>query len=825
MGHRVTLATMHEPAPAAGPQATSLGKTLRQIKLKGLPPLPSRAEAPATLTLTTTGLWLVSSAATTPPLTVAVLQQSPLRYRDRMLGDRLVIGAREFVIPTGSGAAVREMIALARLRAADDGRDQRHEAALAEQLRSCPWVDKTDACARSWLAHWLTPGERVLAWLDSSSDVDIVSPHGSKYTCSLRWLLTDKRAALVAIGPFGDVHLVVLPKLALKVASGLGRCAIRADEHHWLSTLTNAGDYRALAAAAGASQLARRREVARVSWRSSRGKSDAAEWARKLLLLSRQRDPWAALSLAMLDGDVQTGVDAAIAGGRSLRQLLQALAQLPGSAAALAPWADGWGWSPALVQALAQRCAEVEQYQCAAALHQYHWSATRADTKHPVAIAQRDHQLAVTMMAAGHRARAAELLTVALALLPSPDVLELVPHVDAAEEGGVLHMRLQLLDTMVEVLGAPEVPHLPSLLAIAQLFPLHRERVAALAKASDGDLQRRAQQLLACLQPGGLEASATTPFVPCTEDGNAQLWSHQQVEELLRHPAARAGGALGKLQALLAQVDVPDHSALKSYCQHLDQHRVPYAHAALTCAGAALSAPPLEAYVSQGDKSVGIRAFEGNEPFLLIGGDHLVADSRFYLSPQEMAFAIATEVAHVRFGHARVTSSDLWRGAFEKGKTTVNLALGVMPALKAFRFGTKLATIAEHMSSAPLGMVLGAAARWWSGSSQEAVDPSLHSGHEQLLVAHRVTQFTADRAGLLIAGALRPSLRAMFLTSSRYQPQLATAKQQGLTTLLLQTTPEGTLRFAELAARVGALASFILSDEYVTLRDELQHDP
>src|SRR5690606_10572073 len=106
------------------------------------------------------------------------------------------------------------------------------------------------------------------------------------------------------------------------------------------------------------------------------------------------------------------------------------------------------------------------------------------------------------------------------------------------------------------------------------------------------------------------------------------------------------------------------------------------AAAALADASLVLGVKGVAAYISHGDKAVGVRGYDGAPPFLVIGGRHLEPKSDFFLHPWELRFAVASEVAHLRFQHARVTTSDVWSGALEKGRLGVDLLLGMIPVLR-----------------------------------------------------------------------------------------------------------------------------------------------
>ena len=59
-------------------------------------------------------------------------------------------------------------------------------------------------------------------------------------------------------------------------------------------------------------------------------------------------------------------------------------------------------------------------------------------------------------------------------------------------------------------------------------------------------------------------------------------------------------------------------------------------------------------------------------------------NSAHFLHPQELKFAIAVELAHLYFKHARITSSDVWKGTLEKGYFVVDTVLSIFPAVGLF---------------------------------------------------------------------------------------------------------------------------------------------
>ncbi|MFO7563560.1 MAG: hypothetical protein R6X02_13015, partial [Enhygromyxa sp.] len=282
--------------------------------------------------------------------------------------------------------------------------------------------------------------------------------------------------------------------------------------------------------------------------------------------------------------------------------------------------------------------------------------------------------------------------------------------------------------------------------------------------------------------------------------------------ELLRHPAARVDGVLGRLQGTLAKVAVPDCSVLKSYCERANLVSNPALAAALTDATMLLGLGGVEVFVSRGDKSVGMRAYEGGTSFLLIGGAHLDPSSDAHLDPEALRFAVAAELAHLRYKHSRVTSDEVWAGTFDLGLTGLGVLIAAAPLL------TRLKGPAKHLLDK-----VGAPAidRWRKRLSQRDAH-SLVSDNSQVIAAHRVMQLSADRAGLLVCGDPRAAIRAMFAVNPAYLSSWPLVVSHGLraalTRELRDDDPRERERLEDLAVRVAALLSFYLSDEYAQLR-------
>ena len=222
---------------------------------------------------------------------------------------------------------------------------------------------------------------------------------------------------------------------------------------------------------------------------------------------------------------------------------------------------------------------------------------------------------------------------------------------------------------------------------------------------------------------------------------------------------------------------------------------------------------------------------------MLIGGDHVHDEGQATLGESELAFALGAEVAHLRFGHTRVTDGEVWAGAVHKVGKALDLAA------TALAFGT------------PVGKVVGDAKPWrllspvfsaqtlagvqavdGGAKAIQALAPEMqtalganrsrHLGidERELVVAHRAMQLSADRAGLLLCGDIRGALRSILATTPQGRGELAVAEEHGLNTALSRRGPKGELVNQELAIRIASLLRFYLSDEYDALREKLYSD-
>ena len=331
-------------------------------------------------------------------------------------------------------------------------------------------------------------------------------------------------------------------------------------------------------------------------------------------------------------------------------------------------------------------------------------------------------------------------------------------------------------------------------------------------------------QLASVLAPHGLTAA------PSVVLSVQRALPRAAIEDELTHPLSRGQGSLVAVaQQLIADSPKPDHAALSDYCEALDQRAYPEAKRALDAARLVFSLPDLQAYVSRGKKSIGLRGYEGKSAYLLLGKAHLDPNSPYRMSEAELCFAIGSEALHLELGQARLTSHEVWAGALARTRGGVELALGVLPLLKGLPLAASVSKFLDKIPEPAVRRALDALVHFEqsrkpaANTTDTGESPSaLSHVNENLVAAHRLMQMSADRAGLVLCGDLRASLRGLLLVRPDTRAVLERAIERDLASALLECSPDDDAAMrADLIVRVAALLEFYRSDEFAKLRRAL----
>lgn len=764
------------------------------------------------LATTDRGTYLVGTSERAPHAHLDLGRATELVYRTAMLGDTLDVAGASLSVPTRKAGRVREALATARVL----GAEPPSTSLLALDSSLCESVRRPE---RAWISMWLQPHERLLAWLHTDEVRTLASPVMGNTTAPLRYVLSDRRHALVGVSPVGDVVVEAMPWSSFAVERSVMRGGVVTGPATWKTTRSNAATHQALQAVPGTSPERAAREVARLLWRHD--ERDAKDVSRARGLLGTQpSDALSVLSLEwVVDASTQEGPPEF---SEAATAALCELQTLPNAGAVLANWAARWAVPHAQQRVFIQGLRTLDRAQAALALELHARLHATAAADEPSIEA--DHRLAEHMLEVEAPQQAAAVLRSTLERLPSAGVYELVApqredaKTDTEDERAALGGRLARIATLELLVAATPGPDTARWLReLAALEPLNPRRFVDLAEhledhpePTDLDLWARAKAVARLLTEPGAFCEDEPSLSP-----EVRALQRQEIDERLRHPEARDGGLMGKLQTMLAKVSIPDGSAIKAYCERVQFKAHPELDAAITAATVVLGAPSMLAYVSRGEKSIGMRAYEGDLPFLVVGGDHLDGDADAYLPPAALHFAVGAELAHLRLAHSRVTSAEVWAGGLELGVEGLGVVFAAAPLL-AKVYNTTLGKVLGTLGKPIVDRVRGSLR-----ANEKPSRGSLSHEGSELVAAHRVMQFTADRAGLLLATSPTAAIRAMFAGHPASLAKWALVRRRPLAEVLLRGE-DASARDQLLAVRVAAMLAFFVSSDFATLRGAIR---
>ncbi len=364
-------------------------------------------------------------------------------------------------------------------------------------------------------------------------------------------------------------------------------------------------------------------------------------------------------------------------------------------------------------------------------------------------------------------------------------------------------------EVLAQARGTELSPDASSLVRLVQLRPFDPARAERLALFATGELKERAVRIAGLLRPGGVLSYGPSVLAPPATPSEAAA-----ILACIRHPlVGRSADVLRALQNLVAKLPTPDGAQLTDFCQGLSGEGFATAELALRDAELALGIPKLAAFVSRGDRAMGIRAFEAAPPFILLGGAHLEPQNPCFLSPAELRFALGAELGHLRLGHARLTTSEFWSGALLKTGQSIELLLSFLPALKGWHVAHRFQ---QTVAKLPPGFLNRLAQRATQhGRVLQARQPegaNLSPLNEELIGIARMFQLSADRAGLLVCRDPGAAVRSMFRVREDSLPLLARLEKESLTEVFAADASDRRMR--DFGLRIGALIAFYLSEQY-----------
>ncbi len=654
-----------------------------------------------------------------------------------------------------------------------------------------------ESAALRWL---LEEEETLLAWLPTSLSLAGQSSALGRWRADAWFLMTEQRTLLVALSRTGDVESVELPQTELEIRGKDIQCG----SLQWTSRELES--FQLLQTACVLTGTERLLEVARQLWiakPSSPEKALVYSWLQKACKspAARLLSDW--LRLVPDDHSRDQSLIAAAETAGELGELWQRW-QLPVSAG----------------RALLSRLPREARYEVLAReLSGVLWETQRAKADTPVTSTQADLDHAELLLAYGATAQATPILTARRAQLPELSLadIELPSGLDPSPLRN-LRQRLEKLAGRAQQDTHAKTQTWQRLVA---LDPLNPSWLQQLADSGEQPVAERARLALEVLHaPTQDVASRANLGMP-----------HALTDEFLSalpHPmVAEHRQLLSKVQAAIAKIQTPDFDTLKLYCERITRNDSEVV-SAVDAAATLLSLGHVDVYISRGHDDVGCRAFKnqpnkGQSAFLLLGGQHVDTESRYFMNPTQLRFVVASELAHVRFEHTRVAPKDVLSGVWDKGKQGLDIALSVLPILKGIGLASRIGMVTTKLSLPQLGRAMTAARALTRAvdKAQGKTDDQrsdISTANEELILAHRLMQLSADRAGLLCCQDFRAAVAALVISRSDYVRAATELPTLGALKAIKKQRHGHGEAYDDLLTRLGELTSFYISDNYELLR-------
>jgi len=679
-----------------------------------------------------------------------------------------------------------------------------------------------------WIAVHQQSSEILLAWLEVSEIKKCSNSEINKRKLKWKYFLTSQSAGLIAFNEFFELEFFKdLSQISLHVKPELGRNTVIADDCEWLSKLSNDSLFSEVAELSKLSTLDRIREIARMNWISASKNKESKQVALSLLdfIIKKAEVPFDQFTRIFIEYfDHNNQQLLSTFSNEKLSILIKSLLEDDNSEQKFIDWFAQWDIkyndAAVIVQILLNISNSPELMSRVLKIHKQVRELITKECSDKLALAVFDIEYCRHLLACGEKKEAVKVIEQNLEVLPDESISEILPFDDISPTGAASGqiIRITFLDLLFE--AKEELKSEKYLREAAMLQPLVLKRMEVLYEIAQKDLKEKALEVIKCFQTEGLSSASI----------NIELSPKNSIDsdtaDILKHPLERKGNLFDSLQKWIASVKKPDYSVIKAYSELISLQKYPEQYHIIEEIKNYFGMPEIEVYISRGEKSVGLRSFQGKPAFLILGGDHFDKGSPYYLTVSELKFAVASEISHLYFKHSLITSGDIWRGAVEKGNMVVDALLSIIPVFgfigKGVQMLTRLKTFAKVVQGAEKvtritsqGKNIITVAEQAGELYKQVKTKDFKEDKElELLASSRIMLLTADRAGLFFCGDLKSAVRSMFLINKGYYEVFPTATLNGINEVLVSKDNENGYKFSELSIRLSHLIRFYISQEF-----------
>lgn len=699
------------------------------------------------------------------------------------------------------------------------------------------FVEKPKAKAQLWQHSFFPETESLLMWLSISAmkeapeeiDLSLYRKHEWHY-----WA-TEKRCGLTAFATNNKAVVFELTESDLNAKDVIGRDHISQGGWAWLATLKNEALYQESQAFINAGGVEERmRECARLNWLLEAKDQESNDYAFALMrrLASFSTNPLDDLALffmSITDTKRQVIINQDNTDEDLLNEIQKALTKTANKEA-LPQWVESWNIPPESASSLLSAFLSLRKGESKHLLPLHWWVREQFLAKQPqlkpydkwekplINRLNFEFEYLQHLLSANSHQEALTLAQELFASLPPETSQDLIPELSLEDEDRKQTYRIQLLDFIAQA-KQNDTSQLIELTQLARLEPLRLPRLQALKAAANSPLKERVQECIEVISEKEFildkYSSKKYPTEPLPTE------SVEHIQSLMN------SDLVSKVQSWLATVKAPDINQVRSYNEQITGQNDPaYLLTKVISIQRVLKMTPIDCYLTRGDKAGEIRGHAGANPFLMIGHDLVDKESPRELGDSELLFLLATEMAHIKFKHAKITSQDVWRGSLEKGVLAAQFLPMLGGAFKALSIPVAkvpISPILEKGSSTlqqlgNTGLFEYAKSHWDSYLDSDSVP---ENRDDAMLEMSRLMQFVADRIGLVVCGNIKAAVRGMFHASDAAFKNVPFVGMYGIKSLAEQENDEGRLAYEQLTLRIASLMSFYLTQEYEDARHSI----
>ncbi len=370
-------------------------------------------------------------------------------------------------------------------------------------------------------------------------------------------------------------------------------------------------------------------------------------------------------------------------------------------------------------------------------------------------------------------------------------------------------LRIRLLEELSEIKVSLKQSNKKELLELATLQPMVPDRLTQLV--ANGVESKKAQEILSLLM-----SDTWNTFTTNSNDTTIKKYNKKTLFDLVVPDCFKEAKTFTDSFAnLIAQVTPPDYKQVTSFSEKLSATNYPQAYQVLEELAGQLQMDMPECYIGNGNFSRGIIGVEATPNFLILGKAHLEKATSFYFTRNELKCNLAQELTHILFGHTRLTSKDVWRGAKNKGMSAAGVLLVALPMVSTVgSFAGKFIDMTNYTKLfSGVDKVTNVVGKGQSAIEygEKITDKFTSEDKEsELLATSRLMEISADRVGLLVTNDLGGCLLTLLKNGSDFETTSNQINKSGLHTYLSKQNEQGEFVYQEMIIRIKTLFNFYL---------------